>query len=62
MKKNVEQVVTTKNEMLPGSCKRVASLIGDKTLRRAYIKAMIDAENTYQRMKRVKSKEKSEDS
>jgi hypothetical protein len=46
---------------LPGKCKRVAALIGDKNLRRAYINAMIDAETTFQATKRKQPKERNDE-
>ena len=46
---------------LPGQYKRVAALIDGKNLRRAYIKAMIDAESTYQYQKKRTGKERQED-
>jgi hypothetical protein len=61
MKKNAKAEMINKMATLPGMCKRVAALIGDKNLRRAYINAMIDAETTFQATKRKQPKERNDE-
>lgn len=58
MKKKTESVVV--KATLPGACKRVAAMISDKNARDSYIRMMIDAETTFQTMKRKQPKEKDE--
>jgi hypothetical protein len=61
MKKNVKEESLNRKVALPGECKRIAAMIGDRVLRRAYINAMIDAETTFQTMKRKQPKEKNDE-
>lgn len=60
MKNQRSEVAVVNKETLPGQYKRVAALILDKTAKRAYINAMVDAETTYQYNKKHTSKERKE--